>query len=229
MFSADLNSPTPTTVLPWDRPGILGFVLGKQPLVQLVPPIAVQQPPPPLSSDEYRSLGALGSSTDAAAVPDVSLPALKRQRFLQAPATDVTRQRLLERWFEAVSMNVQCSKVGRQLAAEPSEQDQRESLRLSLASRSNSTLATHLTSTSQYVRWARLHRLVDPWPPSEPQAYAFLKAFACKASPLTRATNFMKMMKFWKYVLGTDGLSEVVDSQRLDGLALERLSALVAL
>ena len=132
------------------------------------------------------------------------------------------RAKIITAWNAALMTDPQCSIVGRQLAQAPSPEEQRESLEWALISKRTATLAARLVPTVQYMRWARLSKLSVVWPPSEESAFRFLMHYAGKHQPLTRASRFMEMVRFWQHVLGAVCFKEITESRRLDGIAFQR-------
>eukprot|EP00973_Karenia_brevis_P077742 10802643-Karenia_brevis.AAC.1 len=146
---------------PWQRPGLVGFVVSGQPLFpgpfsamnlsamrDLVPP-QVPKAPAPITTlpEEYLQ------------------PVRKRIKAGVAQEESEKREKLVGSWAKVVGRNLEASEIGRQVSREEGGLGLEEAVRLSLAGKATSTLATRLSAVVAYMTWS------ETWPPDEQSAF----------------------------------------------------------
>ena len=215
-----------SSALPWQRPGLLGVVLGNQPLLPM--PMAhlgqtafaqgqVSQEPKQATDqevkDEEDSLSTKEATTKprarlaltAKAAPKKKLKAYKDQDQAQR------RAKLLDGWKELVQKAPRASQTG-ELMASPDEWPE-EVLRLTLIDKATNTLAARLSSVAAYVAWMPSE---EHWPPTEKFAYDFVAQTANVSAPATRATRFLEALGFMQGAFGFN-FETILASRRLSG------------
>ena len=228
------NLSTPETMqfgLPWQKPGLMGFVLGGQPLV-----------PSPLGHLQRTAFVAKPATDKAEAAnqaepvaqEDAKEPAKPRARLAltakAAPARKLKaykaqdeserRTKLLAGWEEVLLKAPTASQTGA-IMADPDEEP-KEVLRLTLIDKATNTLAARLSAVSAYISWmpSAAH-----WPPSEKQAYDFVAQTANISAPATRATRFVEALGFMQGAFGFD-FETLLASRRLTGFCAEQADRL---
>eukprot|EP00973_Karenia_brevis_P088902 12329527-Karenia_brevis.AAC.1 len=167
---------------PWHRPGLLGFAVGGRPLMP--------GPFDALGLGEVRSMVPPPMPRIPEALPieptEVVPPPSKRFKAGVAQEEDDRRSKLVESWAEIVGKDLEASEVGRQVKAGQDEMDMKEAVRLSLAGKATSTLATRLSAVNGFLSWGK------EWPPNELSAFRYLTECAGPGTPPSRAAGFLE-------------------------------------
>ena len=200
--------------LPWQRPGAVGFIYGRQPLFQVLAPSNFQPMRLPPNVVYRHSVGTSHVSTSAAAMPSA-----KRLRTASDP--DRKRMLALYEWM-AVVMRLPHAAVYSQLE-KLAPGARLASLTHTLMEKSTSTLETRLVAVRLFERWCIAGRFA--WPPEEETLYSYI--LDCRFSKsATRASSLLSALNFVGGTFGLPSLLQTVASKRVHGAASEQLMAI---
>ena len=217
--------------LPWQKPGLMGFVLAGQPLLPT--------PMDRLQRTAFAETGAIqehGKQDDESEVHEEEVieevPALNKPRarvILKAKAApnkrikaykeqddNQRRRKLLGGWEQVVARAPSRSQTG-MLMTRP-EEAPAEVVRLTLVDKATNTLAARLSAVTAYINWMPAESY---WPPTERAAYEFIDQTANISAPATRATRFLEALGFMQGAFGFD-FQDLLMSRRLSGFCAEQ-------
>ena len=208
-------------VPPWERPGLLGFVLGNESLVPSLSTTAIldvdyRLEPPPLAADQ------LAPVVEALDEPLHYVPPAKMARTGAKPDESVLRTKIILAWKVLLEKKPDATDLGRIMIGE-SDSMALQSLTHALVQKATATLEARLSAISQFLLWEGMSGA--GWPPSEAQAYLYFCSADGARKAKTRASRFLEAVKFYRYTMGwrQDTISA---SARLVGFSVQQMCLL---
>lgn len=214
--------------LPWEQGWLAATVGGlnaagsdlwnaRLPTAYLTVPPSTLPPTTPGPSDQAVQAGAPVGGTASFSVARRRLAGLAWPQL-----SERRRQRALARWRLILECNPLASAVGEQLMqlSRCQQDDAGEMLANVFSAKSTGTLDRRAGAILLYIAWHSRH-VTDqaPLPPSELHVYRYLAEMAAGSGPATRADSLLRALVLAKYLIGLQGVDEVVGSARVKGAA----------
>jgi hypothetical protein len=211
MLSASTFS-LPTLPLPWEN-SWLETILGHR-------TSAILMPPPPMA-EPWAMARVPEPAIQQHALSHVNLNLPKRATVDWAKDVERTRQLALQLWMEVMRDVEVFSVLGRQILNCP--KDERNMIVVdTFAAKSTSTLRNRGYAMTQYARWAS-NNGVKSYPLSEDKVYSYFRWCRSVGIAATRLTKFREALAFSKFTIGLEVPSDILESRRIAGAALNML------
>ena len=211
-----------TLLLPWERGGFLGMVMGTG--LPIASPF-LRGPEVPFRLEPAAAV------TEPAVTPlcDQPPPWQMRPRCVTAripklragtpESPDEARLKALGRWRWIIESAGQNAQLFRQMSSQGPEASA-QLVADTFYGKSTSTLRKRACAVLLYVEWAGGQ---SAFPVTEPKVYDYVSYLRAEGAPATRATSFLEAINFAVPLLGLAVAPEVTTSARVRGAALASL------